>query len=105
MDKTKLLVLANSSQPELALLDGLPVLATVGNEFAAIEQPAAEAEVILCWPGPSRLLEQVWPMTRSVRWAHCLSAGLDGFFFPALIESDVPVTTPAVCSATLSGSS
>ena len=92
MDKTKLLVLANSSQPELVLLDGLPVLAAVGNEFAAIEQPAAEAEVILCWPGPCRLLEQVWPMARSVRWVHCVYAGLDGFLFPALIESNVPVT-------------
>jgi len=92
MDKTKLLVLANSSQPELVLLDDLRVLAAVGNEFAAIEQPAAEAEVILCWPGPCRLLEQVWPMARSVRWVHCVYAGLDGFLFPALIESNVPVT-------------
>ena len=92
MDKTKLLVLANPSQPELAFLDRLPVLATVGNEFAAIEQPATEAEVILCWPGPCRLLERVWTSTRNVRWVHCVYAGLDGFLFPSLIESDVPVT-------------
>lgn len=92
MDKTKLLVLANSSQPELALLDRLPVLTTIGNDLTAIEQPAAEAEVILCWPGPSRLLERIWPSARNVRWVHCVYAGLDGFFFPKLVDSDVPVT-------------
>jgi phosphoglycerate dehydrogenase-like enzyme len=92
MDKTKLLVLANASQPELALLDRLPVLATVGDDLAATERPVSGAEVILCWPGPSRLLERLWPLVRNVRWVHCVSAGLDGFLFPALIDSNVPVT-------------
>jgi len=92
MDKTKLLVLANPSQPELAVLGSLPVLATVGGEFESIKQAAAEAEVILCWPGPCTLLEQVWPLARNVRWIHCVYAGLDGMLFPALIESNVAVT-------------
>lgn len=92
MEKTRLLVLANPSQPELAVLDRLAVQATVGNEFGAIERAIAEAEVVLCWPGACRLLEQGWPLARNLRWVHCMYAGLDGFLFPALIESDVTVT-------------
>ncbi len=92
MEKTRLLVLANPSQPELAVLDRLAVQATVGNEFEAIGNAIAEAEVILCWPGACRLLEQGWPQARNLRWVHCVYAGLDGFLFPALIESDVTVT-------------
>ncbi len=92
MDKTRLLVLSNPAQPELAVLDRLPVQATVGNDFGAVEQAIVEAEVILCWPGACRLLEQGWSLARSLRWVHCVYAGLDGFLFPALIESEVAVT-------------
>jgi phosphoglycerate dehydrogenase-like enzyme len=92
MTKTRLLVLANPSQPELAALDSLPVHATISNEFESIKQAASEAEAILCWPGPCSLLERVWPLARNVRWIHCVYAGLDGMLFPALIESNVSVT-------------
>ena len=92
MDKTRLVVLANPSQPELRVLDRLPVQATVGNEFGAVEQAIAETEAVLCWPGACRLLEQGWPLARKLRWVHCTYAGLDGFLFPALIDSDVTVT-------------
>jgi len=92
MDKTRLLVLASPSQPELAVLDRLPVQATIANEFEAIEQAIGDAEVVLCWPGACRLLEQGWSLARDLRWVHCTYAGLDGFLFPALIESSVTVT-------------
>jgi len=37
-------------------------------------------------------LREIWPLARSVRWVHSLSAGVEKLLFPELIESPVPVT-------------
>ena len=92
MDKTALLVLADRSVPELAMLERMPVSATVGTTLREIEPGAANAEVILSWPGHRDLLEHIWEDLLRLRWIHCMWAGLDDFFFPALRESPLPVT-------------
>jgi len=37
-------------------------------------------------------LAAAWKHARSVRWAHSLSAGVEGILFPALVRSSVPLT-------------
>lgn len=39
-----------------------------------------------------RVLAEVWPYARKARWAHSLSAGVEGILFPELIRSDVVLT-------------
>ena len=64
MEPVNVLVLANPTEPELALLDelrGMAVIA-IGDTPAAWESHAPQAEVILNWTSGSSLLQQVWPM-------------------------------------------
>ncbi|MDQ2901723.1 MAG: D-2-hydroxyacid dehydrogenase, partial [Acidobacteriota bacterium] len=94
MDKNTLLVLASPTEPQLAMLKGLPDETTiaVGERLEAFERSAPEANVIFDWSGKKKLLEQVWRMAPRVEWVHSRSAGLDGKLFPSLVESPVPLT-------------
>jgi len=94
MDPITVVVLANPTDPELAMLEELPAETTlaVGDSTEAFARAAPEASVILNWSGPVELLRQVFPMCPRVRWVHNRSAGLDGVLFPELVESTVPVT-------------
>jgi phosphoglycerate dehydrogenase-like enzyme len=53
--------------------------------------PAAEVVVFGLAHKPLDLAA-AWKHARSVRWAHSLSAGVEGVLFPALIRSSVPLT-------------
>ena len=53
--------------------------------------PAAEVVVFGLAHKPLDLAA-AWKHARSVRWAHSLSAGVEGILFPALIRSSVPLT-------------
>jgi phosphoglycerate dehydrogenase-like enzyme len=94
MDDNTVLVLANPTDPHLAMLEALPPETTlaVGDRAEAFERVAKGATVILHWAGGRQLLEQVWRMAPRVRWVHSRSAGLENLLFPALVESDVPLT-------------
>jgi phosphoglycerate dehydrogenase-like enzyme len=94
MDNITVVVLANPTDPELALLEELPPETTlaVGNSPEAFARAAPEADVILIWSGSGELLRQVLPMCPRVRWVHSRSAGMDGLLPPELVESSVPVT-------------
>ena len=65
------------------------VIGDSARDFAAA---AVKAEVILSWSGSPVLLREVFLMSRSVRWIHSRSAGLEQTLFPELIESEVILT-------------
>jgi phosphoglycerate dehydrogenase-like enzyme len=94
MDNLTLLVLSNPHDRELAMLEQLPdsTNIAVGNSTEAFAQRAAEADVICCWSAPAKLLREIWPELRRVKWIHSRSAGLDSLLFPELVESAVPLT-------------
>jgi phosphoglycerate dehydrogenase-like enzyme len=94
MDDSTILVLADPTDPLLAMLEALPdgVRIAAGNRAEAFADAAAEADVILNWTGSRDLLKQVWRMAPRVRWVHSRSAGLDELLFPELAQSAVPLT-------------
>jgi phosphoglycerate dehydrogenase-like enzyme len=65
------------------------VVADSAQDFASV---AADAEIILNWSGSHALLREVFLMSRTVRWIHSRSAGLEQTLFPELIESEVTLT-------------
>ncbi len=94
MDDSIVLVLANPTDPLLAMLEALPENTRIaaGDRAEAFADAAPEADVILNWTGSRELLQQVWRMSPKVRWIHSRSAGLDELLFPELAESGVPLT-------------
>jgi len=94
MDDSTVLVLADPTDPLLAMLKALPenTRIAVGDRVEAFAQAASEADVILNWTGSRELLQQVWRMAPRVRWVHSRSAGLYDLLFPELAESCVPLT-------------
>jgi phosphoglycerate dehydrogenase-like enzyme len=96
MSKTKVLVICPSDHYSLRNLAPLRDLAdiSVSNDEAELEKLAPEAEIILYsgLTGKAVHLPEIWKHTKSVRWMHSLSAGVEKVLFPELIESDVPVT-------------
>jgi len=87
-------VLADPTEPQLALLERLPEETgiAVGNSAEAFERAAPDADVIFNWSGTLDLLREVLPMAPRVRWVHTRSAGLDGMLFPELVESPAALT-------------
>lgn len=51
-----------------------------------------EADILLVTDFNTDVVEQAWPAARKVSWVHATSAGVDRLLFPALRESDVPLT-------------
>ena len=94
MDNNTVLVLANPTDTQLAMLQELPpeTSLAVGNSVEAFERAAPDADVIFNWGGSRELLREVFAMAPRVRWVHSKAAGLDTMLFPALIESPVPLT-------------
>jgi len=94
MENNTVLVLADPTDPILAMLNALPAETTIaaGNRVEAFERTAADANVIFSWSISGSLLERVFAMAPRVRWVHSRSAGLDGVLCPALVESPVPLT-------------
>lgn len=94
MDNNTVLVLADPTEPQLAMLDELPpeTNIAVGNSTEAFERTAQDATVIFNWSGSGALLRQVFAMCPRVQWVHTRSAGLDGVLFQELTEHPVPLT-------------
>jgi phosphoglycerate dehydrogenase-like enzyme len=89
-DPPLVLVLSNDDDPELEMLREIPHI--LGRDFAAFQDAAPRAEVILHWAGPRDLLRQVFFATPNIRWVHSRAAGLDNVVFPELVASPVPLT-------------
>src|SRR5580692_5311504 len=94
MDDNTVLVLADPTEPQLAMLSELPEKAgiAVGNSLEAFERAAPDADVIFNWSGSRPLLREVFLIAAKVRWVHSRAAGLDSQLFPELVESAVPLT-------------
>ena len=94
MDNNTILVLANPTDPQLAMLQELPkeTSLAVGNSAEAFQRAAPHADVIFNWGGSRQLLREVFGTSPNVRWVHSKAAGLDNTLFPELIESPVPLT-------------
>jgi phosphoglycerate dehydrogenase-like enzyme len=94
MDNLTVLVLADPSEPQLAMLEELPPETTlaVGNTPEAFARAAPDATVLFNWSGSRALLQEVFRMCPKVRWVHSRSAGLDSVLFPELVTHPVPLT-------------
>jgi phosphoglycerate dehydrogenase-like enzyme len=94
MDNNTVVVLANPTEPQLAMLEQLPpeTRIAVGNSLDAFRGAAPAADVIYNWSLSGGLLREVFLMCPQVRWVHSRAAGLDNVLFPELIESPVPLT-------------
>jgi phosphoglycerate dehydrogenase-like enzyme len=94
MKKNSILVLSDPREPQISMLDDLRDTATVviGNSVDAFEKAAATADVIFNWSGSLSLIRDVFLRSRTVRWVHSRSAGLERTLFPELVASDVIMT-------------
>ncbi len=94
MDNNTVVVLANPTEPQLAMLEQLPpeTHIAVGNSVEAFHTAAPKADVIFNWSQGGGLLRDVFLMCPHVQWIHSRAAGLDGQLFSELIESPVPMT-------------
>jgi phosphoglycerate dehydrogenase-like enzyme len=94
MDNNTVVVLANPTEPQLAMLEQLPPETRIaaGNSLDAFRGAAPAADVIYNWSLSGGLLREVFLMCPQVRWVHSRAAGLDNVLFPELIESPVPLT-------------
>jgi phosphoglycerate dehydrogenase-like enzyme len=94
MDDNTVVVLANPTEPQLAMLEALPpdTRIAVGNTAEAFERAAPEASIVFNWSGSGALLREVLGMCPAVRWIHCRAAGLDDLLTPELVASPAPLT-------------
>jgi phosphoglycerate dehydrogenase-like enzyme len=94
MDHITVLVLADPTEPRLAMLEELPPETgiAVGNSAEAFVRAAPDATVIFNWSLIGDLQREVFRMCPNVEWVHSRSAGLDGLLSPELVESPVRLT-------------
>ena len=94
MDNITVLVLADPTEPRLAMLEELPAETgiAVGNSAEAFVRAAPDATVIFNWSLIGDLQREVFRMCPKVEWVHARSAGLDGLLFPELVESPALLT-------------
>ena len=59
---------------------------------ASLEAQIGEAEIVYTWWGEPADLEAAWPLARELRWVQAVNVGINRMLFPALVESDVPLT-------------
>jgi phosphoglycerate dehydrogenase-like enzyme len=96
MSKTRILVICPRDRSALHYLAPLNDLAkiAISDDQAELEREAPDAEVILFTgiSGATVNWPRVWQHATSVRWVHSLFTGVEKVLFPALIDSDVPLT-------------
>lgn len=91
---TQILVLVAPDESELPGLDGLPdgaEVRTVSAE-ADLREALPQADVLVVTDFRTGLLERCWPAEPKLKWVHATSAGVDALLFPALAESNIPIT-------------
>ena len=59
---------------------------------ASLEAQIGDAEIVYAWWGEPADLESAWPLARNLRWVQAVNVGINAMLFPALVESDVPLT-------------
>lgn len=104
MRTTKVIVLADGAEPQLAMLDELRSAAefAVGDSLQAFERAAPEAEVIFNWSGSLALFRDIFLECPRLRWVHSRSVGLERTLFSELVAGKVILTNgTGVFSASL----
>ena len=86
----RILVLARTNDPQLAMLDGVPH--TLCRDASACDAAAKAATAVLHWTGDREMLCAALRANPRLRWIHSRSAGLDNIWFPELVESDIILT-------------
>jgi len=89
-----ILIISDASTP-VARFDRLAAetRVVISNDPDRLTAEAPAADVIFNADNSgSRLLQQVFPHARKVRWVHLLSTGVERQLFPELVASDVVVT-------------
>ena len=91
---TRILVLVAPGETELPGLSALPDDAQVQTLSAEADLRGAlpEADVLVVTDFRTGLLERCWPAQPKLEWVHATSAGVAALLFPALVESDIPIT-------------
>lgn len=84
------LVLARTSDPQLAMLDGVPH--TICRDVSSCESAAKTAVAVLHWSGNREMLRAALSANPKLRWIHSRSAGLDNIWFPELVDSEIVLT-------------
>jgi phosphoglycerate dehydrogenase-like enzyme len=92
--RTRVLVLSDPGEPQLAMLDELRPNADIiaENSMHAFENAVAEAAVVFNWSGSLGLLRDVVGKCPNLQWVHSRSVGLERTLFTELIESSVTLT-------------
>jgi phosphoglycerate dehydrogenase-like enzyme len=90
----KLLVLNNPVASCLKALARLPddVDLVVGDSVEAFAAHVADADAVFIGLGKPDLFNEIWPLTKCIRWVHSFSAGVEGVLTPGFVSSAVPLT-------------
>jgi phosphoglycerate dehydrogenase-like enzyme len=93
-DQPVIAVLTGVGEPLPPGLDRLAENASLRHVSARGELTTAltQADVLVVTDFRTTLLRDAWPTQPRVRWVHATSAGVDAVLFPALVDSDIPVT-------------
>ncbi len=91
---THIAVLCAPDEADLPGLEDLPenVQASHVRDDDELHQALQTADVLVVTDFRSDRLARCWPQRPAVRWVHATSAGVDALMFPALAQSDIPVT-------------
>lgn len=91
---TRVLVLTAEEEAELPGLEQLPdsVRVEYARDEDALRKGLEWADILVVTDFRSGMIERCWPDKPSVRWVHATSAGVDALMFPALVDSDIPIT-------------
>ena len=91
---TEVLVLTAPDEPDLPGLEQLPEAVTVTHARASETLSAGlkRAEILVVTDFNTNMLADCWPEQPAIRWVHATSAGVDALMFPALRDSDLPLT-------------
>ncbi len=89
----KLVVIASDSFAGSSMLrqqvDGT---LAISEDPAALRAEITDAEVVAVAPRHGRLLREIWPAAKQLRWVHALGAGVEPLLFDELLSSDVVLT-------------
>lgn len=104
MKNDTILVLADPSEPQIAILEdrlsGVDIV--VGESAEAFEKAASGASVLFNWSASLPLFRKVFGLCPNLRWVHSRSVGLERTLFPELSDSAVQLTNGSgVFSASL----
>lgn len=94
MDKPVVLVECPPGDYYLRNLEPIRDLAEfhIGIEHDFLREHAPASDAMLTVGMRNTALPKIWSLLKRLRWIHSMSAGVEQVLFPALIESDIPLT-------------